>query len=315
MKKSVDWKYVIPKKKWGSTEAASHELPIVVCPKGGSVTLRWTDSHDVWRLPTEAAYVNCAFKDKQSQELAKSTSNQYIFNCNDPGTHFFACSMDNACQQAHQRVRVQVTDPSKVASLKATVDTVLGAVVPTMANIMENDVADVDYNGFSNDARAAKIVDRLKSALRYSPTSCSDWIPAHLNNNKTCVAALASDLGFVMRARPTPNVKASREYYALSLKHDSKHCGTLSYLAELETMENRKEQAMDQATKACGACGASIDVLSIAQSFKKKGWALPNACMSLVPRVGDKPTASRSYQHAVSALVLSVIALLVFGSQ
>jgi len=319
MKKSVDWKYVVPKGKWGSTEAGKHELPVVVCPKGGSVTLRWTESHDVWRLPTEAAYVNCAFKDKQSKELAKSTSNQYVFTCTDPGTHFFACSMDNACQQARQRIRVQVIDSSKVASLKTTVDAVLGAVVPTMANIMENDIADVDYKGFSNDARADKIVDRLKSAMRYSPTSCSDWIPANMNNNNTCVAALTSDLGFVMRARPTPNVKASREYYALSLKHDPKHCGTLSYLAELEVMENRKEQAMAQATKACGACGASIDVLSIAQSFKKKSWTLPDSCISLVPTKATRPNASGvigfSVQGAVSALVLSVVSLFTLGSQ
>ena len=177
MKRDVDWKYVVPIGNVGSAATGSLELPIVVCSKGGSVTFKRTESHDVWSLPTETAYVDCAIKDQQSKELAKSTSNQYIFNCKDPGTHFFACSMNDACQQARQRVRVQVTDPSRVASLNATLDAVTGVSVPTMASIMQHDTADVDSNGYSNDTRAAQIVDRLKSAMRYSPTSCGDWIP------------------------------------------------------------------------------------------------------------------------------------------
>jgi len=322
LRKDVDWKYAISQAAGDSDPQGHVELPIVVCPKGGVVTFRWSGSHNVWRLPTESAYVRCAFADRRSAELAENSSSSYVFSCTDPGTHFFACSMQDACQLSQQRIRVQVVDPSRAAALKTTVDAVTGEVVPTMASIMENDIADVDYNGFSSDAHATAIVERLESAMRHSPTSCSDWIPAHLNSNDTCVAALASDLGFVMRARPTPNAQASREYYALSLRHDASHCGTLSYLAELEVKEIRMQEATDAAEKACTACGPSIDVLLLAQSFKGKSWTLPASCLTVVPREvahdslsNVKPPSSGLDRHCdVSTLVLSLMALVALGS-
>lgn len=167
-----------------------------------------------------------------------------------------------------------------------------------MAYIMEHDIADVDYNGFESDLRAAQIIERLESAMRYSPTSCSDWLPASVNTNATCIAWLASDLGFVMRSRPNFDAQAARDYYRLSLEHDPSHCGSLSYLTELELQENNRDAAISAASAACTTCGMSLDVLYLTQSFERKGWPLPSACYVSLPRFVLPMFASTRFESA-----------------
>lgn len=299
VRKVVDWNYVLPKKIWGTQALDSRfELPLVVCPVGGSVTFSWTGTHNMWKLASEAAYVACNFEDPQSELVAPTSISKYVFHCEHPGTYMWACSHDNACTSGRQRARVHVTDPSMVANL--TDDS--SNRVASMGYIMEHDIVDVDYNGFESDARASEISLRLQIALEHSPQSCADWIPASLLTYESCTAALASDLGFVMRARPIFNAKMSRAYYNISLQNDPTHCGTLSYLAELEVRENDLQAANHSASVACVVCGTSLDVLSIMKSFRKKGWSLPASCLSTLPSVFSPSSAPNPTETMLDSL-------------
>lgn len=196
-----------------------------------------------------------------------------------------------------------------------------------MGDILEHDIADVYYNGFEDDARADQIVARLESALRHSPASCGDWLPDYVNTNASCVASLASDLGYVMRSRPDFDTSAARAYYNLALEADPTHCGSLSYLTELELKENNETAAVSAAKMACAACGMSLDVLSLLQGFSEKGWSLPSRCMPSLPRFiksrltstslrpredlgNGSASAARASQEALVGILLSLCMVL-----
>jgi len=278
--------------------ANATEMPLVHCPLGSSVIFEWdgmpgmSDVHDVWQLYSEQAYTQCEFSSARALRRRNGgVSGRYEFQCDSVGGHWFACSVDEACNKGLQRVRVHVTDPSKTADIRARIDPVTGTNFRTLAEVMEQDLVEFSYKGhqLESNARGDEMMQRLQSVMRNSPQSCADWlVPADTTDN-LCKAFLLTDMGVISRSKPMPDYAAAEDYYNQALALVPNFCLSASYLTELKLQLNDYSTAVAQFERACQACGpAAIDMEEVKLSWMTKGWTLPTntACSSIPGGVG-----------------------------
>jgi hypothetical protein len=129
----VPWDYVEDSK---IPNAVYAEYKMVSCPLNGKIRFLWpktrehthtntfgetetkTVMHDLWQLGTEADYTQCNFQSGTSNLLVESDGTgtmssgssdvgnvEYLYPCSTLGTHFFACSLDNACAEKKPKDR------------------------------------------------------------------------------------------------------------------------------------------------------------------------------------------------------------------
>jgi len=265
--------------------------------------------HDVWQLPTEESYNVCDFDALGARKVSDaSTSSIFEFSCDQVGTYYFACSVDDACSSGKQKVRIYVSDPAQTIELRAR-----GGV--SLEEFNRNyTLLFAGYFLNKQDIAHANLKDALVSAhslLEHSPKSCSDWIPASWNSNQSCQAFVYTDLGFIARAGPDADFDTSERYYRRALAISPGMCGATSYLAELRVQQNMKTEADEQYVKACKACGEySLDFHDLIWAYEQRGWALPS-CPGTVEfsqtvqftnfdDIGDTSTLQSKMQSAVA---------------
>ena len=235
----VDWAYMRPADQWDEPLASvnSTEYPTVQCPKGATLAFAWsatgTMKHDVWRLPSEESYQSCDFNAPGAERLAQSaTTGTLDFACDAPGTHFFACSVGDACEKGFQKIRVHVTTPKATAAMRENGTATLGLIIRENANYFTN----AAYGGGVGipESDAEKIYQDYRNALQHSPQSCADWYPEGYNSDTLCKASLTTDMGYINRARAIPDFDMAKQYYEETLSEiDPSFCNAASYLAEL----------------------------------------------------------------------------------
>jgi hypothetical protein len=302
----LDWEYVVPKLNWTTASRKTHarEIPLVVCPLGSKVSFNWKGTvHDVNELPSEEDYNTCNF-DKGVNLKHASSSDSFEFHCDKVGTHYFACSVGDACTSGAQKVRVYVSDPVKTVTLRAN-----GGVSLEQFNMKYTLV----FAGYflnkqvlsQNNADQA-LLD-AESILAQSPKSCSDWIPESWNTDQNCRAFVYTDLGFMSRARPDPDFEASERYYRKALEISPGMCGATSYLAELRVQQDRKADADKLYMESCRACGHnSMDFHDLVLSYANRSWTEPNctAATDASSNLGMSSQAPRTFSgllHTVTA--------------
>jgi len=251
-----------------------------VCPLGSRVTFKWSGTmHDIWQLPSEKAYNTCDFSQTVSSGAAARkvslalNSASFDFACDKLGIFYFACSVQNACSEGNQKVRIYVSDPVKTVKLRAK-----GGLSLEEFNRKHT----LLFAGYANNnqgisqANADKAITDAESVLKHSPESCSDWIPASWNSDKSCRAFLYTDLGFISRVRPTPDFAASERYYMQALQITPGMCGATSYLAELRVQQGNKAKADKLYVETCTACGQySMDFFDLNFAYDKRQWTKP----------------------------------------
>jgi hypothetical protein len=101
--------------------------------------------HDLWSLPNEEEYVKCDFDTTGgARELVpKAASCGHVVQCDTPGTKYFACNVDGACENGLQRIRLITTDSDKTAALKNQAGM---STFQTLAEVMEKELVPVAYS-------------------------------------------------------------------------------------------------------------------------------------------------------------------------
>ena len=218
----VDWAYMRPADQWDEPLASvnSTEYPTVQCPKGATLAFAWsatgTMKHDVWRLPSEESYQSCDFNAPGAERLAQNaTTGTLDFACDAPGTHFFACSVGDACEKGFQKIRVHVTTPKATAAMRENGTATLGLIIRENANYFTN----AAYGGGVGipESDAEQIYQDYRNALQHSPQSCADWYPEGYNSDTLCKASLTTELGYINRARAIPDFDMAKQYYEETL--------------------------------------------------------------------------------------------------
>jgi len=261
-------------------EAIGKDLRLVSCPIGAFAEFSWITSSgsppDLFIMSNEQDYVDCNFKGIASTRVARASEGKFVYPCTEMGTVLFSSSVGNHCSISSLRVHVQVTDPSKTATLRSQLNTLTGKKHTTLAMIMAEDVSEADFAGVATDLQADTALERLWCAEPHAPESCADWIPAYLNTKELCLAWIKTDLGYFMRKKPTANYTGSKHYYEEALKVVPNYCPAESYLTELSIQLENESEAAEGFLKACTACGAkSRDMVSVVKKYTGKGWTLP----------------------------------------
>ena len=156
---TVDWAYYSAKDSWSASSLnditpfpVAVEHPVVHCNKGETVEIGWsapsggsTMQHDLWSLPNEEEYVKCDFDTTGgARELVpKAASCGHVVQCDTPGTKYFACNVDGACENGLQRIRLITTDSDKTAALKNQAGM---STFQTLAEVMEKELVPVAYS-------------------------------------------------------------------------------------------------------------------------------------------------------------------------
>ncbi|CAD7941164.1 unnamed protein product [Amoebophrya sp. A120] len=262
------------------------EYKMLVCDKGNKIRFKWTNAnmqHDVQRINLESEYVGCDFT-HATKMTEIGSSGSYTMNCDKQGMHFFSCSVPGHCTDAKQKIRVQVTDLSKTATLRNMVNTdpkYNGAKHWTYAMAMSGYFVDADFaNGFATNAAADTAQFRLWCVLPHAREEnglgCSDWLPADYNNAEVCEAWIESDIGYAWRKRPTPNYAEAEKYYDKALTILPKFCPALSYKTGLYVQKGDASRAHGVFPEACAECGnLSLDMELVKKGYAEKGWKLP----------------------------------------
>merc|ERR1711871_1115964 len=279
---TVAWDYAVPKDKW-NVRGNHSELRMIACPKGSFVNFTWNPNmHDIWKFSSEDSYLRCNFTG--AEKRAERQEGSFLFYCDHPGTHYFACNINGACPNGKQRLRVQVTQPNKTKSLR-------DVGIPTQAQLMEDALISLGYGEFFSEEQALELIEKLKLTLKYAPHSCSDWLPEFYNSNATCSAWINTDLGFLYRSKPNADYDLAQHYYDQALEISPNLCLASSYLVELSIQQNDKVTADQRFEKACLACGhAHLDMVFVRAKYRKNNWKLPNgtSCSNFIPLVGAK---------------------------
>jgi len=264
------------------------ELPVVHCNKGSTVEISWqpptkdsTMKHDLWSFSSEASYVSCAFDSVGAASLvAKSTTCGYTVDCDVPGTKFFACGVDGACENGLQRVRIIVTDSSQTTALKSQQPS-----LKTLAEVMATEMVPIVYTANAlTDAKATSIEVQFNAIIENSPDSCADWLVS--NDDATCKAFAYTDIGFVLRGKPTAAYALAEAAYDKALALKSNFCPALAYKTELYVNKNEKDAADTAFAVACTQCGTnSLDMSDVRLAYGRKKWTVPSgtACTAEVP--------------------------------
>jgi len=234
----------------------------------------------------------------------KAPNASYTFQCDALGTHFFACSVGRACVAGMQRVRVHVTNPD------------MGVTgTPSMADILVDDLIPIDYDTTGQvltNARADSTIAKLESAIQRSPHACSDWIPPNYNSDVACKTALLSGIGYLERARPTPDMDAAAAAYTSALDLDPNHCSTNSYRSEMLIVLNKRHEAGVHFVRACSGCpSGSIEMINLLAAWESKGWGVPlsTPCSPRVTvELDASGTTGMSLMLATAVLALGVAA-------
>lgn len=208
-----------------------------------------------------------------------------------------ASGVSKRCLEAGQRLRVQVTDPSLTATLRSELNPKTKENHWSLAMAMA-EIVDADWLGITTDAQADRILQHLwcvEPHASSTPNSCADWIPQETNSAKLCLAWVKTDIGFVLRKRPTPDLKRSEEYYKEALDAVPGYCPAESYLTELYVQQvgsvgsaDAAAKAREQFVKACKSCGKnSLDILDVKAAFAAQdgvdvpcGTPCTTACLS-----------------------------------
>merc|ERR1719231_45411 len=192
--------------------------------------------------------------------------------------------------------------------------------------IME-EMVPLAYGGsLTNDTQADLLLQRIGSAVSSSPTSCSDYIPAAYLSDAACKTWLKTDMGYVMRKRPTPNYTAAESYYSEAIALTPTDCAPQSYLTELRVQMGNQTTADVQFGVACEACGKtphSLDMADVRAAYAEKGWATPtdSSCVpqavtsdELGPNGGAGVAHGAALPALISALVCAMLAARPWGS-
>ena len=99
--------------------------------------------HDLWSLPNEEEYVKCDFEDGARELVPKASSCGHVVQCDTPGTKYFACNVDGACENGLQRIRLITTDSDKTAALKNQAGM---STFQTLADVMKKELVPVAYS-------------------------------------------------------------------------------------------------------------------------------------------------------------------------
>jgi hypothetical protein len=92
-----------------SQKGQQKELPPIAADVGDTLVFRWTPpQHAVVELPDEAKYYTCARL--ATAQRAGTSDTPFRFVVPRPGTFFFACPVDNHCEQG-LKVRVVANAP------------------------------------------------------------------------------------------------------------------------------------------------------------------------------------------------------------
>ncbi len=178
--------------------------------------------------------MDCQFTEATGvQRLAHGTSGSYTFNCDSVGGKWFACSVGDACSKGLQRVRIHVTDPSKTAAIRSTIDPATGRNHVSMAEVFEQDLVNFAYKGhvFNTTEQADLVAAKLQSVLANSPQSCADWlVPADLTDAR-CKSWVYTDLGVIARSKPQPSLSLAEQNYNLALAQTPSFCLAESYVS------------------------------------------------------------------------------------
>lgn len=311
----TNWSYVVPKVSWSSDSAGLHgrEIPLIVCPFGSKVSFTWSGTmHDIWQLPSEESYNRCDFQSSGAQKRSDAaTSSSYEFQCDTIGTHYFACSVDDACSSGRQKVRVYVSNPRKTVELRARGGVSLEEFNRKYTLIFAGYFLNQQTLSVNNANQA--LID-AQSVLSGSPESCADWIPESWNSNQSCQAFVYTDLGFLSRARPDPDFDASERYYNIALQISPGMCGATAYLAELRVQQNRRADADVHYMKACEACGMdNMDFHDLVLAYQNRSWTPPSCSNSSTP-VARESNATNANTSAFMATTTTQV-VEVRGSQ
>ena len=298
----IAWDYYSDKTQWEKSTLTAikptlvaTELTVRHCDVGEKIEIRWEDAtdkmkHDVWSLPNEAAYTSCDFTGAAQQLVPPGSTCGHTFSCTTPGVFYFACNVGAACTNGLQRVRVIVTDKSKVSTLKTQ-----QPGLETLADVMAGDLVPVAYAAVGTekaltDVRADSINTKLTAIIQHSPASCSDWLIPSLLDDDTCKAYVHTDLGYIARTRPTPDYAAALQHYNDALLLKANFCLALSYKTELYIAKGEKDNANTAFRLACDACGTNtLDMTDVRLSYGKKDWSVPTGtkCTAEVPTRKD----------------------------
>ena len=289
--RSVNWDYFVKKTEWGTPLFQQHPLPnstemrLVICPLGTRVSIQWNNtehSHDVFEMENADKYATCNFAN--ALRLANNEQTGHVnIDCNGPTTRtmYYACSVGDACSKGFQRVRVHTTDPSKTKQLRMTqyVNNNVLRNHSSLAQVLEEHMIELTYNGhfIQTDAQAEDILLSLRSIVQQAPLSCSDWM---LNPSiEECKAFAYTDMGFVERARPTPNFELAEEHYQRAILLQPTWCAAQGYrtqlLLALSNDPNNDKELKAQYQKACQVCVPSHGMETVQLEFAHRGIEIP----------------------------------------
>ncbi|CAD7970086.1 unnamed protein product [Amoebophrya sp. A25] len=296
----------------------SGELRMLACDMNDKVRFTWdhpTKRFCLSRQNYESEYISDDFS-KAVQLHGWSKKGEATFSCENQGMFFFAenslaapheiaaadrdiaddavASGTNALVRRNlhshtgdqgeklQRMRIQVTDMSKTATLRGTFNTDPNYQANhwSYSMVMSGYFIDADYNnGFTSDALAETAQYRLWCVQPHADAEgCADWFPSWQleNSPKFCEAMIEADIGYAFRKRPTPDFAKAEEYYDKALALIPDFCPALSYKAGLFVQMGEKEKADAMWASVCGACFAvSLDVQLLIDGYAAKSWALP----------------------------------------
>jgi hypothetical protein len=290
----LNWSYVVPKASWaaGANAENPREIPMVICPKGSKVVFGWTGVvHDIWQLPDEDSYNLCRLSATGAmKQYDASTTASFQFDCEAVGTHYFACSVEDACSNGHQKVRIYVSDPQNTVKLRAR-----GGVSLEQFN-RDYTMLFAGYhlnNQPLTQNNADQALAKAESVLAKSPESCSDWILPSINTDKICKAFIYTDLGFISRVRPDADFEASERYYNQALEIIPGMCGATAYLTELRVQQNRRIDADVLLCETYDVCGRdSFDFHDVRFSYNSRNWTLPS-CIDISTTISSKAGSLR----------------------
>ena len=288
---TVNWDYFVKKTEWGTPLFQQHPLPnstemrLVICPLGTRVSIQWNNtehSHDVFEMENADKYATCNFAN--ALRLANNEQTGHVnIDCNGPTTRtmYYACSVGDACSKGFQRVRIHTTDPSKTKQLRMTqyVNNNVLRNHSSLAQVLEEHMIELTYNGhfIQTDAQAEDILLSLRSIVQQAPLSCSDWM---LNPTiEECKAFAYTDMGFVERARPTPNFELAEEHYQRAILLQPTWCAAQGYrtqlLLALSNDPNNDKELKAQYQKACQVCVPSHGMETVQLEFAHRGIEIP----------------------------------------
>lgn len=295
------------------------DMRLLTCDLGGRIRFTWdtnekteiagnsqqlsvTGTVDLYKLTSEASYVDCDFHTPNvaqgplGQTLPGDGSRQfYDFDCSMIGTHMFAskgttAGNSNLCHLYGKKLQVLVTDLSQTAALRATFNSDTGKNHFSYAKYVIDFMIDTDDNGhqgFLTNEQADLAQEALWCVTPHSTQmmnyeSCKDYLPSGFLNSQPsgyCKALLETDIGFAYRKRPTPECDNALEYYDKALTLVPGICAAQSYKAGLYAQRRSRVEGGGVETITNSGTNTVTD-LSLAALRTKQFQEWDSACSS-----------------------------------